>query len=319
VSWRSAPLPITEFLTLDRMGLTSFFRKKPPEPEAAEGAFYSRSDEDSGVARGRAKGKSAKVANEQVDPVLPEKKRARRRLVGAVALVLTAVIGLPMVLDSEPRPLGDDVQIQIPSKDLPSRPSQPKTAAVVAPASMPQEAALDKSEEVIDPAPVTQSVISKKAVPAVETKPKQDSVAAPVNPVEKSETKPVPDIKREAEPKPKAETKPEPKPEAKPVQDSASDSARAMAILDGSAARERADKKSTRLIVQVAALASKEKVAELQDKLKAAGISSYTQTISTDAGPWIRVRIGPFSSQEEADRMRARLSKMGLPGTVVPS
>jgi DedD protein len=300
------------------MGLTSFFRKKPPEPEASEGAFFSRSEEDSGAARGRTKSKPSKKANEQIDPVLPEKKRARRRLVGAVALVLAAVIGLPMLLDSEPKPLGDDVVIQIPSKESPARPTQPKTAVVAAQTNLPQGAALDKSEEIIEPGPVAPAGTSKKVIPADEFRPTDANVVAPAKPTEKVEARPSPEPKPKLEPKPEPKPKLEPKADPAPASDSAADSARAMAILDGSAARARADQKASRLNVQVAALATKEKVAELQDKLKAAGISSYTQTIATDAGPRIRVRIGPFSSQEEADRMRARLGKMGLPGTVVP-
>ncbi|MDY7574259.1 SPOR domain-containing protein [Actimicrobium sp. CCI2.3] len=304
------------------MGLTSFFRKKPPEPDTSEGAFFSRSEEESGVARGRTKSKPSKKAAEQIDPVLPEKKRARRRLVGAVALVLAAVIGLPMVLDSDPRPLGDDVLVQIPSKDSPARATQPKTASDAPAANLPQGAALDKSEEIIEPGAATPASVSKIAVSADESKPKEASVAVPVKPVEKPAVKPAP------EPKPKPELKSEPKPEPKPdsapapapADGNTTDSARAMAILDGSSASAaKVDKKAARLIVQVAALATKEKVAELQDKLKAAGISSYTQTIGTDAGQRIRVRIGPFSSQEEVDKMRARLSKIGLSGTVVPS
>src|SRR5476649_1834526 len=55
-----------------------------------------------------------------LDPTLPEKQRARRRLVGAVALVLAAVIVLPMVLDSHPKPVTDDISI-----DIPSRPAAP--------------------------------------------------------------------------------------------------------------------------------------------------------------------------------------------------
>ena len=300
------------------MGLTSFFRKKPPEPDTSEGAFFSRSEEESGVARGRTKSKPSKKAAEQIDPVLPEKKRARRRLVGAVALVLAAVIGLPMVLDSDPRPLGDDVLVQIPSKDSPARATQPKTASDAPAANLPQGAALDKSEEIIEPGAATPASVSKIAVSADESKPKEASVAVPVKPVEK------PAVKLAPEPKPelKSEPKPEPKPDSAPApaDGNTTDSARAMAILDGSSASAaKVDKKAARLIVQVAALATKEKVAELQDKLKAAGISSYTQTIGTDAGQRIRVRIGPLSSQEEVDKMRARLSKIGLSGTVVPS
>ena len=39
------------------------------------------------------------------------KKKARRRLVGAVALVLAVVILVPMLLDDERRPLSEDVEI----------------------------------------------------------------------------------------------------------------------------------------------------------------------------------------------------------------
>ncbi|MDA8258173.1 MAG: SPOR domain-containing protein [Betaproteobacteria bacterium] len=53
------------------------------------------------------------------DADLQLKKRARRRLVGAVALALLAVIVLPMVMDREPRPASQDIQVRIPSQDGP--------------------------------------------------------------------------------------------------------------------------------------------------------------------------------------------------------
>lgn len=51
------------------------------------------------------------------DPELQLKKRARRRLVGAAALALLAVIVLPMVMDHDPRPPVQDIQVQIPSQE----------------------------------------------------------------------------------------------------------------------------------------------------------------------------------------------------------
>ncbi|HEY8856010.1 MAG TPA: SPOR domain-containing protein [Rugosibacter sp.] len=51
------------------------------------------------------------------DPELQLKKRARRRLVGAAALALLAVIVLPMVMDHDPRPPVQDIQIKIPSRE----------------------------------------------------------------------------------------------------------------------------------------------------------------------------------------------------------
>lgn len=65
-------------------------------------------------------------------------------------------------------------------------------------------------------------------------------------------------------------------------------------------------------------MASKAKADELQNRLKQAGIKSYSQKISTRDGERYRVRVGPFGSRDEADKMRARLSKMGLSASVQP-
>ncbi len=45
------------------------------------------------------------------------KRRGRRRLVGAIALVLVAVIVLPMVFDSEPKDSAPPVSVRIPGED----------------------------------------------------------------------------------------------------------------------------------------------------------------------------------------------------------
>jgi DedD protein len=55
------------------------------------------------------------------------KRRGRRRLVGAVALVLAAVIVLPMVFDPEPRGTAPSVNVRIPGED--ETPFTPKPPA----------------------------------------------------------------------------------------------------------------------------------------------------------------------------------------------
>jgi len=45
------------------------------------------------------------------------RKKARRRLVGAILLALIAAVVVPLFLESDPKPLGPDVQIQIPAVD----------------------------------------------------------------------------------------------------------------------------------------------------------------------------------------------------------
>ena len=73
------------------------------------------------------------MAEEQQD-VETLKRRGRRRLVGAVALVLAAVIVLPMVFDPEPRGGAPAASIRIPGEnDTPFAPKPPakKAAAPV--------------------------------------------------------------------------------------------------------------------------------------------------------------------------------------------
>jgi DedD protein len=47
------------------------------------------------------------------------KRSAQRRLIGAIALALATVVVLPMLFDTEPPPVSDDVEIVIPSRELP--------------------------------------------------------------------------------------------------------------------------------------------------------------------------------------------------------
>lgn len=45
------------------------------------------------------------------------RRRARRRLIGAITLVTVVAVFLPMILDHEPKPPQQDISIQIPSSD----------------------------------------------------------------------------------------------------------------------------------------------------------------------------------------------------------
>lgn len=70
---------------------------------------------------------------EQQQDVDALKRRGRRRLVGAVALVLLAVIVLPMVFDAEPRKTTAPVSVSVPGQDdKPFVPKGPKPPAGIA-------------------------------------------------------------------------------------------------------------------------------------------------------------------------------------------
>ncbi|MGS0741601.1 SPOR domain-containing protein [Glaciimonas sp. GG7] len=326
------------------MGLLSLFSKKKPQPNAEQSAYQSRSTEDTSRIRASRKDKnSGKKSNDAIDPVLPEKKRARRRLVGAIALVLAVVIILPMVLDSEPKPLSNDIAIQIPSRDKPASTSEAALAAVPAAASATVSSAsgvasagdsLDQQEEIIDPA--STAAVPTKQQPSVTnlagSRSAASAIPAPAPQImADNKTEPNSIVKPESKPKVKDDRKSIPPPKANiranklddnDVSPVADDSARAAAILNGHnnvPSPSSAEKKSAKFIIQVAALASQEKVDELQGKLSSAGIHSYTQKIKTSSGERIRIRIGPFASKEEAEKARTKLAPLGLSGALIPT
>ena len=57
------------------------------------------------------------MAKQLTDDELNIRRKARRRLIGAIALTLAVVVILPMVLDSEPKPTGQDIELRIPAPD----------------------------------------------------------------------------------------------------------------------------------------------------------------------------------------------------------
>jgi DedD protein len=57
------------------------------------------------------------MAKQQTDDELNLRRKARRRLIGAIALTLAVVVILPMVLDSEPKSTGNKIDLSIPDPD----------------------------------------------------------------------------------------------------------------------------------------------------------------------------------------------------------
>lgn len=57
------------------------------------------------------------MAKQMTEDELNLRRKARRRLIGAIALTLVVVVVLPMILDSEPKPAGQDIDLRIPAPD----------------------------------------------------------------------------------------------------------------------------------------------------------------------------------------------------------
>ena len=224
--------------------------------------------------------------------------RARRRLAGAVALVLAAVIILPMVLDSQPEPVADNIPIRVPERNTPFQPqvSEPQVAAPETPA--PADAA--PAEAVPEP-PAVASV----QPPATATPPAAQPATPPATP-----PKPVTP--------PKPEAKPEPKPATPPKQDSRSDDgARALALLEGRA--EPAPKPAAKpaatkgnFVLQIAAYTTSEDAQSRRSKLHQAGVTNaFVEQATINGKQQYRLRVGPFPSREAAQAAQARLRTLG--------
>lgn len=92
-------------------------------------AFWRRKSNTAKSARVRVQGAasldSVDEESGRIEPAAAVRIRARRRLIGAAALLLTAAIVVPMLLDSQPTPVPDNIAIDIPSEKTPFTPRLP--------------------------------------------------------------------------------------------------------------------------------------------------------------------------------------------------
>ena len=215
------------------------------------------------------------------------RKRARRRLVGAVALVLLMVTLLPMVLDDqEPEPPQQEIAISIPSQDGGDFASKvvPAPAAESVPPAAP---AMDMASPIEPPAPV-------KAMP-------QDTAsAAPMKEAKPSASQSVASTPAKA-------------PAQVPVQKSPEAADSAGTEPAPAKGTETAGPAKTGFSVQIGVYSDAAKVKQLQAKLKAEGVATYTEKLGTK----IRLRSGPYPTRDAAEKVQAKLKQINLTSMVV--
>ena len=114
------------------------------------------------------------MAKQLMDDEISLKRRARRRLIGAGALAIVIVVLLPMVLDSEPKLVGQDIELRIPDKDKVGE-FMPKMGVSSAPVSVP-----------VDSSPLTVPASAVPGMPVVKSQ-----VAAASQQADKSKLAPV--------------------------------------------------------------------------------------------------------------------------------
>jgi len=236
------------------------------------------------------------------DAQLHLKKRARRRLVGAIFFVSVVAVVLPMVMDHEPRQTVQDVEIRIPGQD--EKPFAPKFSAA------PVEKPMPKPVEAPVVPPVATGPEASVADSAVKPTVRVVEVAKDAKPAEKAVEKPA------AKPE-KAPEKPAPKAPEKPVEKPKADDAnRAAAILAGQAAEAKPAAKGGEFLVLIGAFSNEANVKSLKSKLSEQGIKTFSEPLDTPQGKKTRVRAGPFASREAADKALEKMKRIGVSGVV---
>lgn len=313
------------------MGLFSF-RKKD-----AEAVPPKRGSRRSGRTGTRTAGGGEYSEHEQLDPLLPEKQRARRRLVGALALVLAAVIILPMVLAPEPKPTTDDIAIQIPGKDAASPPVKVKPAVPTAgnpsnsTANNPSGNTTDTAANGTTSGSSTSTNASNTAStdasldkgeqvePDVATKPvavTPPPVAAPKPEVHAEVAKPAvkPDVKPDTKPEVRADTKPT----QKPAQNS--DPIAQFAQNAPTAPAKPADSKVSsngKYMIRIGAFSSEDRAQAWLIKLKLVNVPSYMEKKKIDDRQLYLLRAGPFPNRDSAESAGKKIRDIGLTAQVV--
>lgn len=250
---------------------------------------------------------------EENDVQLQLKKRARRRLVGAVAFVSFAAVILPVIMDQEPRQPVQDVEIRIPGQD--EKAFAPKFAAAPAEKPVAAERPAEAKPAVEAKAPVVPEANSRVVETVREPAPEKPA-AKPEKVAEKVADKPA-DKPVDKAPE-KSPEKPPPKPE-KPAEKVADkpkgeDAKRAAAILSDKPAA--APGKAGEYLILIGAFANEANVKILKEKLGQEGIKTFTEPLDTPQGRKTRVRAGPFASREAADKALEKMQKIGVSGVV---
>ena len=263
-------------------------------------------------------------SGDAANPAAALRVRARRRLVGAAALLLAVVIVVPLVLDPAPRPVADNIPIDIPSEKTPFTPrlalppaAESGSAPIVPPPEVgePDSTGAPPPATPAAPAPATASHAGE-GMKAAAPERSPSTRATPEKPAAEK-----PSAEKPVTEKAAAEKAAPEKAASRPATATAggSEESRARELLEGHAAAGAAVgvARGGHIQVQVAALGSETAAEELSTRLRGAGFAPYTERVETRDGQRYRVRVGPFASRDDAERARARLRAIGVNGNLV--
>ncbi len=239
-------------------------------------------------------------SQENEEPALtedPDIQRARHRLIGAGVLVILAFIALPRILDSKPKPVNNDIAVNIvTSLPVPGMNSETATAqstpSSVAPiAPVPSPAPSNKVEAKSDTNKLDANTSQNQTPPAVsatDTKPSAPPVPAKSAALGLAAGEEV--IAATNKTKPKTDT-----PATKPASNTPG-----------------------KFVIQIGAFASEDRANGWITKMKDQKIPNYViNKTAPDGAKLFVLRAGPFTDKESAEAAEKKIKAMGLNSRIV--
>jgi DedD protein len=245
-------------------------------------------------------------AQENEEPALtedPEIQRARHRLIGASVLVILAFIALPRILDSKPKPVNNDIAVNIvtslpvpgmnpetvaaPKPTSATVQSTPSSATPVAPTLTPTTPS-NKVEAKSDTNTSTGQNSASTTASASDTKPSAPQVPAKSTALGLAAGEEV--IAATNKTKPKTDT-----PATKP-----------------------AGNTPGKFVIQIGAFASEDRANGWITKMKDQKIPNYViNKTAPDGAKLFVLRAGPFTDKESAEAAEKKIKAMGLNSRIV--
>ena len=228
------------------------------------------------------------------------RQQARHRLIGATVLVVIAVVGFPLVFDTKPRDVASDIRIDMPERES-VRASQPPTVPVPdkqALATPPVEDTVANTDKpsadktATDKAVIDNVVVPDKTLPAV-----VESKTPAVKPAESKQ----------------GDSKVTDNGKSKPALTTDT----AVADAKANDKPEATTPVAERFIVQVGAYSDESKVKEVRAKLEKACYSTYVHVAQTKQVKRTRVRIGPFATKQEAQKIVSKIKPLNFNASVL--
>ena len=238
---------------------------------------------------------SSNFSNSPAESVEVLRRRARHRLIGATVLVIIGVVGFPLVFDTQPRPVSVDIAVDIPDRIK----TKPMVSASAATKQTPlaTDAALSPKEEVVNSAKKEETpILSASQTPVAVT-----PTAPPATATATATAKTAEPLKT-----------PEPAKADSKTSDTSTLAKTSSASLVPVTPSASAAVEGPRFVVQIGAFAEDAKVKEVRLKLEKAGYKTYTNIANTKDGPRTRVRVGPFASKDEAEKMANKIKQLQL-------